>query len=127
MTKKYFSRTCLSLSVNIAPGRNRRVSFDPLTTGGSVFYTDDPELQQALEHHRYYNAAFAEQPMPEAAPEPEADEAPQTSASNTIKVSSLDEAKDYLSETHGVSRTKMRNAEAVRAAAASFGVTFEGI
>lgn len=56
--KKYLSSTVASLSVALQNGQTARVSFSPQTEGGSVFYTDDPELQWGLEHHYRFGKLF---------------------------------------------------------------------
>lgn len=57
--KKYLANTTISVSVSLQNGGNARVSFSPLTDGSSVFYTDDKELQYALEHHYKFGKLFS--------------------------------------------------------------------
>lgn len=78
--KKYIAKTNVSINVVLASGANRHVSFSPLTGGSSVFYTDDPDLIQAMERHYKFGTLFrvdttyvAEQPAvaaPDTAPSP---------------------------------------------------------
>lgn len=56
--KKYSANTAISVSVTLPKGGNTRVSFCPLTDGASVFYTDDEEIQWALEHHYKFGKLF---------------------------------------------------------------------
>lgn len=56
--KKYIASTAISVSVTLPQGGNTRVSFAPLTDGTSVFYTDDKEIQWALEHHYKFGKLF---------------------------------------------------------------------
>lgn len=56
--KKYSANTAISVSVTLPKGGNTRVSFCPLTDGTSVFYTDDEEIQWALEHHYKFGKLF---------------------------------------------------------------------
>lgn len=44
-----------------------------------------------------------------------------------IKVSDINEAKDYLAEKFGVSRTTMRSTRSILATAATHGIEFEGL
>ena len=58
--KKYIANTAISVSVSL-PGTGRecaRVSFSALTDGSSVYYTDDEEIQWALEHHYKFGKLF---------------------------------------------------------------------
>lgn len=128
MTKKYTAKTDIALSVYLKSGKSVHVSFSALTGGGSVLYTDDEELQAALEAHPKYGRLFklektidpkkpaktsktteeAEEPVEEPADdneeaeeEPEEDDAEADDEEAQVKkimVNSLDEAKDYLCE-----------------------------
>ena len=44
-----------------------------------------------------------------------------------ITITCLDDAKDYLSEKFGISRTKLRSKKAIEEAAADNGIEFVGI
>ena len=44
-----------------------------------------------------------------------------------ITITCLDDAKDYLSEKFGISRTKLRSKKAIEEAAAENGIEFVGI
>ncbi len=61
--KKYVSKTSVSISVMLASGVHKFVEFTPQTRGGSVYYTDDKELQQAMERHYRYGRLFRADPM----------------------------------------------------------------
>ena len=56
--KKYIANTTISVSVTLPNGGNTRVSFSALTDGTSVYYTDDKEIQRALEHHYKFGKLF---------------------------------------------------------------------
>lgn len=56
--KKYIAKTNVSINVVLASGANRHVSFSSLTGGSSVFYTDDPDLIQAMERHYKFGTLF---------------------------------------------------------------------
>lgn len=119
MRKKYVSKTTVSLSVTLAGGKHVRVSFNPITKGGSSYITDNEAIQAALEKHSQYGKWFkececyqAELAAKEAAARAveEAKEA-KAEAASVLKVKtfkSLADAKDYLADTYGVSRTKLR-------------------
>ena len=56
--KKYIAQTNVSINVVLASGANRHISFSSLTGGSSVFYTDDPDLIQAMERHYKFGTLF---------------------------------------------------------------------
>ncbi len=55
---KYVANTAVSVSVTLPSGGNARVSFSALTDGSSVYYTNDKEIQHALEHHYKFGKLF---------------------------------------------------------------------
>ena len=130
MTKKYIANTHISLTVAMAEGKNAHISFIPHTGGGSVYYAKDERVQNALEKHpkfgklfkidnNYTDIVITKEVKPVEKP-----------AQNTIKevnVTCLDDAKDYLSEKFGVSRTKMRSAEGIKSIASANNVVFIGL
>lgn len=128
MLKKYQSSSHVVLNVVMEGGQNVHLSFDPLTGGGSSFTTADEKLQAALERHRHYGKLFTgcevqETPVEEA---PVTDE-PQAGGVKQVPVSSLDDAKEYLADNYGYSRTKLRSKTQILAAAAEKGIEFVGI
>jgi hypothetical protein len=125
--KKYKAKSHVALSVHLPSGKSVRVSFTPLTGGGSVYYTDDKDLQSALRRHPKYGHLFKECEMPvvNAAPAPKPAKTP--SDKETVSVTCLDDAKEYLVEKLGYSRTKLRSAKAIKDAAEKHGIVFEGI
>lgn len=158
--KKYIAKTNVSVNVVLANGKSHHVSFSPLTGRGSVFYTDIPELQVALEAHYKYGRLFKRDPSyPEEKPRAkkpakesrvesgesresetiaeeveevteeteEVVEAEEEGESNVIVVTDPDEAKDYLCEHYGLSRTKIKGLNAIKEAAAQQGITFKGL
>ena len=161
MLKKYQSKTSISLSVLMNTGKSVHVSFDSITGGGSVFYTDDEELQEALAKHHKYGRLFKEAELmkPVAAPTPavkeeenindvedteeEVDEAENEAPEDNgeevqeqeapvatgkqIHVTDLEDAKNYLADNFGVSRTKTRSKKAIVEAAEANGIVFVGI
>lgn len=175
MLKKYQSKSSISLSVLMNTGKSVHVSFDSLTGGGSIFYTDDEELQEALAKHHKYGRLFKEvelvKPVAEPAPkkkpvvkeeevedvedidevddtedevdeteyETTEDEATEENAKEVqeqeapvatgkqIHVTNLEDAKNYLADNLGVSRTKLRSKKAILEVAEANGIVFVGI
>lgn len=60
--KKYIAKTNVSINVVLSSGANRHIAFSALTGGGSVFYTDDPEIIQAMERHYKFGTLFRADP-----------------------------------------------------------------
>ena len=56
--KKYIAKTNISINVVLSSGANRHITFSALTGGGSVFYTDDPDIIQAMERHYKFGKLF---------------------------------------------------------------------
>lgn len=128
--KKYKAKTCVSINVQLSNGKNRHVTFDSVSGCGSVYYTDDVELQRAIERHYKYGKLFkTDEAFGQIEIEPaEPEEAEETETSNKkVSVSDPDDAKSYLASTFGVSRTKLKSLKAIREAAAQYGVEFEGL
>ena len=152
--KTYSSKYCVSLNVKIAGGGYMHVSFSPMTGGGSRYCTGDFAVQEALERHPKFGRLFsldgAEKTHGPAAEPPgtvveggnggplgEEDGAseldgvleavPVDGDGRTVRVDSLSEAREYLSEHFGISRTKMRNKAAILEAAEGVGISFEGV
>lgn len=128
MVKKYVAKTDIAISVYLKSGKSTHVPFSAKTGGGSVLYTDDAELQEALEAHPKYGKLFKleqvidpnkkpaapvepeegaedteanEEPVnPDADPDTEeaTDEEDEGEEVKKIMVNSIDEAKDYLCE-----------------------------
>jgi len=149
--KKYIAKTNVSVNVVMANGVNRHVAFMPQSGGGSVYYTDIPELQSALEAHYKFGRLFKIDqtyakkkvlPKKNNSLEPVTDnegkilaqevedgteKAESEEAGNVIVVTDPDEAKDYLCEHYGLSRTKIKSLKAIKEAATANGITFKGL
>lgn len=137
MLKKYTSKTHPSVNIVLPSGKSLHVSFTPITGGSSVYYTKDENIQKGLESHYKFGKLFklaatideeklaAEKKVKEEAAKNAAAEGEGTL--KEIKVACVDDAKDYLSEKYGVSRTKIRSIKAVQESAATFGIVFVGI
>jgi hypothetical protein len=184
MLKKYQSKSSISLSVLMNTGKSVHVSFDSLTGGGSIFYTDDEELQEALAKHHKYGRLFKEVELVKPVAEPVVKQKPvvkeedvedvedidevddtedevdeteyETTEENAedeateeeateenaeevqeqeapvatgkqIHVTNLEDAKNYLADNLGVSRTKLRSKKAILEVAEANGIVFVGI
>ena len=102
--------------------------------GCSVYMTRDPKVQKAIESHYWYKDKFF---LAESVDEKkEAAEAKKAAAKakkkmadekKTHVVTDVEDAKDYLAETFGVSRSKMKTKEDILAIAKEKGVELEGL
>lgn len=134
MYKKYQAGTDLSFSVMVGYERVR-VVFEGKTMGCSIYGTRDEKLQKAIESHYWFNDKFF---LKEAVDEKkEAAEAKKRAAAKTKKkaaeekkthiVTDFEDARDYLAETFGVSRSKLKTKEDILAIAKEKGVELEGL
>lgn len=109
--------------------KNAHISFSPLTGGGSVFYTSDERLQNALEQHskfgKLYTIDSLYQEKKAVVVEPVAE--PKKKEITEISVTCLEDAKDYLSDKIGISRTKLRSKESILKSAAANNIHFNGL
>ena len=134
MFNKYQSGTDLAFSVMVGDER-MRIVFEGKTMGNSVYMTRDPNVQKAIESHYWFNEKFF---LAESIDEKkEAAEEKKKAAAKTKKkvadekkthvVTDIEDAKDYLAETYGVSRSKMKTKEDILAIAKEKGVELEGL
>ena len=134
MYKKYQAGTDLSFSVMVGNERVR-VVFEGKTMGCSIYGTRDEKLQKAIESHYWFNDKFF---LQEAVDEQkEAAEDKKRAAAKTKKkaaeekkthiVTDFEDARDYLAETFGVSRSKLKTKEDILSIAKEKGVELEGL
>ena len=134
MFNKYQAGTDLAFSVMVGDER-MRIVFEGKTMGSSVYMTRDPKVQKAIESHYWFNDKFF---LAESIDEKkEAAEAKKKAAAKAKKkvddekkthvVTDFEDAKDYLAETYGVSRSKMKTKEEILAVAQEHGVELEGL
>ena len=134
MFNKYQAGTDLAFSVMVGDER-MRITFEGKSTGSSVYMTRDPKVQKAIESHYWFNDKFF---LAESIDEKkEAAEAKKKAAAKAKKkvadekkthvVTDFEDAKDYLAETYGVSRSKMKTKEEILAVAQEHGVELEGL
>lgn len=133
MRKRYKAGRGLSLNV-LAGGQNVHVSFESRSDGSSFFETCDEDLQHGIEHNVHYGRLFfldsvEDEQVAEAVQE--AEEASKAchaeETSKTVDVTDIDDAKDYLAEKYGISRTMLRSKSAILRAAEERGISFNGI
>lgn len=132
--RKFSSNTHVCINVITGPNQNAHVSFTELSGKGSVFYTEDEKLADAMTKHARFGKLFREVPIDaEAATaavaadkeEPADDGAQKDISGLTQSFSNIEDAKDFLAERYGISRSKLRTRAAIEVAAKGAGVTIE--
>ena len=132
--KKYIASTDVSVNVVLPNGKNVHIDFSPLSVKGSVYYTDDPEIQAALERHykygRLFKAAevtFARGDKSDGSDMSDETEKSEKTCLTIVEVNDPEEAKDYLCEKFGTVRTKLKTLKNIKATAELHGIEFKGI
>ena len=134
MFKKYQAGTDLAFSVMVGDER-MRIVFEGKTMGCSVYMTRDTKVQKAIESHYWYKDKFflaesVDEKKEAAEAKKKADakaKKKMTDEKKTHVVTDVEDAKDYLAETFGVSRSKMKTKEDILAIAKEKGVELEGL
>ncbi len=145
-SKTYISDTVLSFNVKKAgAGKYTHVSFTPLTLRGSMLTTSDQSLQEAIERHQLYRSGTimlaSSVPVEEKSVIPHVSATAEDAAASygdtsyagvvdedkqpketVLTFSSVVEGKDYIAETYGVSRTKLRTRADIEKAGEAHGV-----
>lgn len=130
MTKHYISDSHIAINVTLDGGESVHLSFIALSNGGSVFSTDSEELQNAIERHYRFGDLFTldhiEKPKNtlETANE---DYKSEDGNIQKITVNDLGEAKNYLADTLGISRTSLRSLKTILEVAKANNIEFEGL
>ena len=134
MFNKYQAGTDLAFSVMVGNER-MRIIFDGKSVGCSIYRTRDRKVQKAIESHYWFNDKFF---LVESIDEKkESAECKKKAAAKAKKkvadekkthvVTDVEDAKDYLAETYGVSRSKMKTKEDILAISKEKGVELEGL
>ncbi len=135
-TKKYFSKSHVCIQVYTQDRGFVHVSFNPMTGGGSTYVTKDKSIQDALEQHYRFKSLFYldtvfEEPQQHTvngrSKSKTADDNSPDDSFQKVPVTCVDDAKDYIADKFGISRSKMRRIESIKAIAAEHNIVFEGI
>ncbi len=133
MFKTYQGYSDLAFNVKMEGG-TRRIVFDGQSHGTSIYSTRDAKEQKAIENHYWFNDKFflteevdEKKVAAEAKKKADAKAKKTAEEKKTHTVTDIADAKDYLADTYGVSRTKMKTREDVLAVAAEHGVVLEGL
>lgn len=133
MKKHYKSKTAISINVVLKSKKSMHIAFTAQSDGSSVYTTDNPDVQYALEHHYKYGKLFklvSTESEEDIKAKKEAEEAAANEKKDEIRkvsVSDLAAAKDFLADTFGISRTSLRSEKAIMEAAKANNIEFEGL
>lgn len=134
MTKHYISDSHIAINVTLDGGESMHLSFIALSNGGSVFSTDSEELQKAIERHYRFGDLFTLDHIEEPKNTSETANEEYTSVKESedgniqkITVNDLGEAKNYLADTLGISRTSLRSLKTILEVAKANNMEFEGL
>ena len=134
MIKTYTANSHISINVVLPNKSNMHVSFVPLSDGRSMYSTNDENVQRGLERHYNFNKLFflsESEEQNEAESETAKDDTIDDGANDdgllVVEVSDLAEAKNYLADKLGLSRTKLNSSEKIINEAAAHGIEFVGL
>ena len=134
MTKHYISDSHIAINVTLDGGESMHLSFIALSNGGSVFSTDSEELQTAIERHYRFGDLFTLNHIEEPKNTSETANEEYTSVKESedgniqkVTVNDLGEAKNYLADTLGISRTSLRSLKTILEVAKANNIEFEGL
>lgn len=133
MKKHYKSKTSISINVVLKSKKSMHIAFTAQSDGSSVYTTDNPDVQYALEHHYKYGKLFklvSTESEADIKAKKEAEEAAANEKKDEIRkvsVSDLAAAKDFLADTFGISRTSLRSTKSIIEAAKAHNIEFEGL
>lgn len=140
MQKTYKSKSFLSISVSMGKMtiKNLQVSdktvtkdvfkhitFEPDSSGYAYYSTDDEEEQKAIEAHPLFNKMFVLKDAPTSVVAKKDVAVPVEK--KEVEVTSAADAKQYLVDTFGISRTKIQSTADIKKYAEQNGVEFVGI
>ena len=135
MKTYYSSDSHIAINILLENGNSMHIAFTPISNGGSTYNTEEEVIQNALENHYRYNDLFVldreedtNAPIEESVTDSEQNsKQDEEDEVRKVKVNDLGEAKDYLAETFGVSRTSLRGQKAILEAAKANNIEFEGL
>lgn len=140
MQKTYKSKSFLSISVSmgkmtiqdlqvsdktVTKDVFKHITFEPDSSGYAYYSTDDEEEQKAIEAHQLFNKMFVVKDAPASVVAKKAAAVPVEK--KEVEVTSAADAKQYLVDTFGISRTKIQSTADIKKYAEQNGVVFVGI
>lgn len=131
MRKIYKSDSGLAITIKCG-ATTKHINFDTMTMGNSMYATDNEKEQEGIESHSWYGSKIfldeVEDPKEEAKKaaaqaKKVADKEAEERELHTRQFSNVADAKEYVADTFGVSRTQLRTKDAVINVAKEHGVT----
>ena len=124
---KFRAKTHIGLSIN-TKGGHAHITFCELTGGGSIYTTENKEIAEALRKHHKFGKLFTEQEVKEETAKQQ--ELEQKKADDRAKQSikefaCVEDAKEYMADTFGISRSKLRTRGDIEKQAAGRGITIQ--
>ena len=133
MFKTYKAGSDLAFSVSMNGGL-RRIVFAGQTMGTSVYSTRDEKEQKAIESHYWFNDKFwiseevdEKKAAADAKKKAAAAKKKAIEDKKTHQVTDFEDARDYLADEFGVSRSKMKTKDDILAIAQEKGVELDGL
>lgn len=122
----------------IVGGRPARISFRPISTyegshtgKGSMFETDNAEIQEAIERSPLYGRRIflfsTEEPKPETAAVDGEDALQPAMVIGESEVGSYNDAREWLAERYGYAKSNLPNKKAIQNAARAHNVDFAAL
>lgn len=131
MKKKYKSTSTISLNVVLESKKNKHITFIPQSDGGSIFITDNKNIQDALERHYKFGHLFklvsVEDETTQKKDTRSVEQPIEQPIKRRVKVTDISAAKDFLADTFNISRTTLRSERAIIEAAEQHNIVFEGL
>ncbi len=127
---KFKAKTHISLSIP-TKGGHAHISFAELTGGGSTYTTEDEAIAKAIRNHPKFGKLFTEVQVPkvtEKTAEQKKQEMEQAEANQKKSIKSfacVEDAKEYIADTFGISRSKLRTRADIEKQAVARGITIQ--
>lgn len=124
---KFRAKTHIGITVN-AKGGHVHITFTELTGGGSIYTTENKVIAEALRKHPKFGKLFTEEEVKEETVEQKQEEqaAAVTRAQQAVKeFACVEDAKEYMADTFGISRSKLRTRGDIEKQAAGRGITIQ--
>lgn len=132
--KKYKANTNVSINVVLPNKENMHISFIPMSDGSSTYETANDDIQKAIERHynfgKLFRLASVSDKYIDVEPSDQSNEptpGEEISTQNKVQVTDISDAKDYIADKYGVSRTTLRSTKAILDKATELGIEFVGL
>ncbi len=133
MFKTYQGYSDLAFNVKVDGGL-RRIVFDAQSRGTSIYSTRDTKEQKAIESHYWFKDKFwLLEEVDEKKQETEAKKKAAAKAKKAeeekkvLQFEDITDVKEYLADTFGISRSKMKTKDEILAIAKENNVVIEGL